>query len=177
MRENKKRKITEENRKFNISWESKYVFIEQNGKCICLICLQTIKHFKESNLKRHFERKHDDFNKEFPFSSKERIKKIMELKESSNNQKKLISEVSFSKREKKLSTFKLTYNIVKSFRPYSEGDFIKKNIIDLIKIIDGNNQRLINKIEMIPTNRNTICKKNSKISEYLKNSLLEKINK
>lgn len=54
----KKRKVNDENRKFNDNWSFKYFFIEYKGKAVCLVCRDTVAVFKESNIKRHYESKH-----------------------------------------------------------------------------------------------------------------------
>ena len=38
LREAKKRKITEEKRKFNPEWTERFFFVDRRGKCVCFIC-------------------------------------------------------------------------------------------------------------------------------------------
>ena len=55
----KKRKIDDENRTFNTSWENNYLFIiNKKKKLQCLVCLSVIVVLKEYNLKKHYMTKH-----------------------------------------------------------------------------------------------------------------------
>ena len=56
----KKKKVVNQNRKFNNRWE-KYFFTMQNSKLMCLICRKTVIVFKEDNVKRHHETKHIEY--------------------------------------------------------------------------------------------------------------------
>ena len=57
----KTRKIEDECRTFNTEWT--YFFFSTNfgSKAVCLICQECVAVFKEYNLKRHFQTKHDNF--------------------------------------------------------------------------------------------------------------------
>ena len=46
--EAKKRKVTEENRMFNASWELDFVFTLSNDKPVCLICQNSISVLKKN---------------------------------------------------------------------------------------------------------------------------------
>ena len=50
MAESKKRKIESECRKYQTRWENEYFFIEVKGKCVCLICNDTVAVMKEYNV-------------------------------------------------------------------------------------------------------------------------------
>ena len=49
------KKVSEENRDFNINWEDRYFFVINNGKTQCLVCLQVISVSKEFNVQRHYK--------------------------------------------------------------------------------------------------------------------------
>ena len=49
----KKRKAEE--RTFFKKWEETYLFIENMGKPLCLVCQKTVSATKEYNLKRHYD--------------------------------------------------------------------------------------------------------------------------
>ena len=51
----RKRKYCDENRVFNEQWTMQYLFIESNGKPLCLIGQETISVVKVYNLKRHYK--------------------------------------------------------------------------------------------------------------------------
>ncbi|MBN3285819.1 GT2D2 protein, partial [Polyodon spathula] len=55
-----KRKMDKEGRLFQESWESEYLFVEQQENTICLVCKGSIAVMKEFNLRRHYEMKHKE---------------------------------------------------------------------------------------------------------------------
>ena len=57
-----KRKLEDENRRFQKEWEDLYFFIQVKDKAICLICHKFISSIKSYNLKRHYEQNHDKIN-------------------------------------------------------------------------------------------------------------------
>lgn len=83
----KKRKIADENRKYIEEWKEKYFFIIQNTKLMCLICRETVAVFKEYNVKRHYEIKHNDFLK---FNNEVKQSKLKEFKSQLITQQKCL---------------------------------------------------------------------------------------
>jgi len=55
----KKHKYNDDYRIFNEKWSISYFFIEINRKAVCLVCRETVSVFKEFNIKRHYETKHE----------------------------------------------------------------------------------------------------------------------
>ena len=58
----KKRKVDKEFRIFNEEWRGFFeewrLFTEVNGKCICLLCKDTVAVRKEYNVRRHYDAQH-----------------------------------------------------------------------------------------------------------------------
>ena len=73
-----KRKVDTENRGFQTRWESEYMFTEVAGKPVCLLCGESVAVLKEYNLRRHYETKHADKNKNMDME--QRLQKAEELK-------------------------------------------------------------------------------------------------
>jgi len=65
-----KGKVDSENR-----WEAEYLFTIVSGKAVCLVCGAGVAVFKEYNLRRHYETKHQDKYKDM-----DRQQKVEELK-------------------------------------------------------------------------------------------------
>jgi len=53
-----KRKLDQENRVFQVKWESDYLFTEFKDKPMCLVCLETLSAMKDFNLSRHYNTLH-----------------------------------------------------------------------------------------------------------------------
>lgn len=167
----KKRKYEEEKRSFKTEWEEEFVFVERNGKPTCLLCQATLSQFKASNLKRHHDTHHSTFNKDFPVGSVLRKTKLSSMKEKLHGQSKVMSM--FTK-EADLTTeagFAVAFNIAKSKKPYTEGDFVKKNITQVISILDPENKRLQKMVAQMPVSRHTIERRISVISADVVNNL------
>jgi len=76
-KQSKMRKLEDECRVFNKVWIEKYFFTDVGDKAVCLICSETVSVFKEYNVKRHFETKHNAFGNNL--SNEERQKKATTL--------------------------------------------------------------------------------------------------
>ena len=75
----KKRKISEENRKFNDAWAGSFAFTShESGLPICLICGEKLANNKLSNVARHFNNTHKAFSEKYP-EGEERKKAVKEL--------------------------------------------------------------------------------------------------
>ena len=58
METSKKRKLANEGRVFNKKRLENYFMMENNGKPLCLVCMQVIDVMKEYNVKRHYKTQH-----------------------------------------------------------------------------------------------------------------------
>ncbi|XP_050061715.1 general transcription factor II-I repeat domain-containing protein 2-like [Aphis gossypii] len=173
----KKRKYEEENRSFNTYWEEEFLFVERNGKPMCLLCQVTLSQFKASNLKRHHDSNHRGFNKDFPVGSQLRKTKLKSLKEKLHGQSRVMSM--FTK-EADLTTeagFILAFNIAKAKKPYTEGEFIKKNMAQVISVLEPENKKLQKLINEMPVARHTIERRISVISADILNNLQTNLSK
>ena len=70
-----KRKVSEENKVFNINWENRYFFVNNNGKPQCLECLQVISVRKEFIIQRHYKTLHEKKHSQYQETSREAILK------------------------------------------------------------------------------------------------------
>ena len=80
----KVRRLEEENRTFNPSWETEYFFTEKGKKCVCLICHAKVTIFKSSNLKDHYKSHKDAYDKSYPSGTDLRDAKVSSLKNALN---------------------------------------------------------------------------------------------
>lgn len=81
----KKRKMNEENRKFNEKQTFNYFFITNYNKALCLICKKSISVFKEFNLRRHCDTKrkseYDKFESQFRQNKIDSLQKSLEAQQ------------------------------------------------------------------------------------------------
>jgi len=165
----KKRKISEENRKFCDHWEENYFFIMQNSNLTCLICRETIAACKEYNVRRHHEMKHNvyvNYNKEL------RKMKLAELKsELKSQQKMFISSVQQPSTIVKAS-YSVALLIAKKMKPFSDGEFVKECLAAVIEDVMPDKGKIISSISL---SRQTISRRINDISAEIMVHLRDRI--
>jgi len=119
----KKRKIVDENRKYSEEWEEKNFFIIQNTKLMCLICRETVAIFKEYNVKRHYEIKHNDYLK---FSKEVKQSKHREFTSQLKTQQKMFSSALQQPSNIVKASYSVSFFIAKKMKKFSDGEFVKE---------------------------------------------------
>uniref|UniRef100_A0A2S2R1K0 General transcription factor II-I repeat domain-containing protein 2 n=1 Tax=Sipha flava TaxID=143950 RepID=A0A2S2R1K0_9HEMI len=159
-----KRKYEEEKREFKLEWEELYFFIQKNDKPFCVICQVTLSQFKVSNLKRHYETNHSTFSREFPIGSDSRKNKLCSMKLKFAKQTNVMTMFTNEADDCVEASFVIAFNIAQAKRPYTDGEYIKKNILDVISVLNPENQKLLKMVENVPVSRHTIERRISTIS-------------
>lgn len=169
--DSKKRKYEDENRTFKQEWEHNFAFVSHNGKPLCLICNATLSQYKGSNLSRHYETNHKNFSRDFPPNSELRKNKLSSLKARLQGQQTVMA--SFNKQAELAAeaSFAISWNVARAKRPYSDGEFLRKNISDVVAILDPGNAKLQRQIMQIPISRHTIERRISLIGDDIATQL------
>ena len=160
----KKRKYEEENRVFNVEWEEDYAFTAHENKPLCLICHQLLGQNKGCNVKRHHETNHKNFSSKFPPKSEVRKSKLTELKSALASQQRFMKVFNKESDATTEASFLMSWSIAHSKHPYSDCEFVKKNITDLIAVLDLNNKKLQRLIAQMPYSRRPTQRRISQIS-------------
>ena len=85
-----KRIISDEKREFNPAWTESYLFVQVDGKPVCLQCNESVGVFKKCNLERHYKTKHaQDYDK---VVGKSRIDLINKLKTKARTSTKYVQK-------------------------------------------------------------------------------------
>jgi len=66
------------------------------------------------------------------------------------------------------ASFVISWNIVRSKHPYSDGEFVKQNVPEVIAMLDTNNTKLQRLIYETPTLRHTVERRVSCITLMFK---------
>ena len=103
-----------------------YLFVESNGKPLCLICQETISVVKEYNLKRHYKSRHEA--KYDNIRDQQREDKIQQLTKSVSRQQTAITRLGGVDDSFKAS-YMIALDIAKNMKSFSDGNFIKDCII------------------------------------------------
>ena len=138
----KKQKNEEENRAFNVEWEEDHAFTVYENKPLCVICHKLLGQNKGSNIKRHHETNHKNFSRKFPPKSEVRKSKLTELKSALASQQRFMKVFSEECDATTEASFLMSWNTARSKHPYSDCKFVKKNITDVVAVLDPNNKKL-----------------------------------
>ena len=156
----KKRKIGDESRVFNEEWTHKYFFGNTGNKAVCLLCHETIAVFKEYNLKRHHETKHNEFG--CKLSEEERKKKAAECVKKLKKQQTLFTKQSTLQDSATEASFMIAYNLAKRNKPFSDGEFVKQCMVDCASVLCPD---VRSKFENVSLSRRTIVRRIDSISD------------
>uniref|UniRef100_H2ZWP1 HAT C-terminal dimerisation domain-containing protein n=1 Tax=Latimeria chalumnae TaxID=7897 RepID=H2ZWP1_LATCH len=125
----KKHKVDCENRVFQECWESDYLFIENNGKPVCLqvLCVP-----KEFNLSRHYKALHEEKFKKYCGES--RVAIISEYKKKLKNQTGLFTKWSKVQSSSIATSYAMALELAKSKKPFSDGTIVKKMNFETVSL-------------------------------------------
>lgn len=150
---------------FNQEWELEFFFVDIKGKCVCLLCRDTLSFFKRGNIERHYRTKHVDFDLKFTKHSSLRQDKLKTMK------LKLNQEQSIFKNPNKLSeNLTIAYLLAKKKKPFSDGELIKE-ASDSLFMDFKNKSEIVGAINKIQLSSNTVMRRIGAISSNQKTQL------
>lgn len=174
-----KRKLCDEHRTFQQSWEEEFAFVEVNNKPVCLLCQkQSIP--KRANLQRHHDSCHKDFKVDYPTGSNIRKDRICSLIGNLRGQQTVLR---FSCKESDRITeasFKVAWNVARSRRPFTEGELIKKCFLDCSESLFAefkNKVEITRQISKLQLSDSTLSRRVENISDDLFIKLIDDLKK
>ncbi|XP_076804676.1 general transcription factor II-I repeat domain-containing protein 2-like [Clavelina lepadiformis] len=159
-----KRKVSEENREFNSTWEERYFFANSNGKPQCLVCLQVISVPKEFNLKRHYSTMHEKKYGQYHGTSREAI--LKELKGNYSKQKKMI--IGFSKPDSTAdlkASYEVALTLAKHGKAFRDGEIVKECAIKMA--LSFGDKKIAKKFENVSLSHQTVARRVAELSENI----------
>ena len=117
----KKRKMDSECSKFQTRWEIEYFFTEVRGKCICLICNETVAVVKEHNVKRYFETKHKKYES---CTGAEREQKVKQMTATLQGQQKCFLRANKAQENATVASYEVAQLLAQHGKAFTDGDFI-----------------------------------------------------
>lgn len=172
----KKRKYDDENRGFLVEWELNFFFVLRNDKPFCLLCQTSLSHFKSSNLKRHYQNHATkSFEASYPLRSLQRRDHLAKLKQQVHTQSQKLTAFTKQSEVATLASFHVAWNIARSKKAYSEGEFVKKCIIDVMKIMCPADSQLQHKLGDLQLSRHTVERRISDLSQDIVDQLQQTI--
>ena len=171
----RKRKVTEENRTFNSSWELEFLFSLFNEKPVCLICQATISVIKKSNLQRHHKSVHADFDNEYPKGTKLREDKVSSLKKNLNGQQNVFRRILSSSDCATEASFKISWLLAKKQKSYRDGETVKlcfQECADSLFSEFKNKEEIKKQISYLQLSHQTVAKRVESMSGNILEQLL-----
>uniref|UniRef100_A0A8C5S0G8 Uncharacterized protein n=1 Tax=Laticauda laticaudata TaxID=8630 RepID=A0A8C5S0G8_LATLA len=160
-----RRKVDIENRCFQKRWEAEYLFADIEDRAVCLVCRDTVAVFKEYNMRRHYEAKHQDKYKHLNMQQK--LKKAEELKKNLTFFRKAKSQ---SKAAVKAS-YIVAGEIAKSAWPFTEGEFLKRCLLQVCEILCPDQKEAFLNVSL---SRNTVASRIGELASVLHGQLVER---
>ena len=123
----RKRTVAEEKRVFNSKWELDYFMIDTEAHTMmCLICTQVVQTVKGNNAKQHFRR--HMLHTYAKLEGESRKICVENLKKSLRQQTScMFTFIKFTNR--------VAYYLGVAGKPYSDGEFVKRCLIDVVNCI------------------------------------------
>jgi len=145
--------------------------IMEANLCVLPDMLHSIITKPASNLNRHYEEKHKNFATNYSHTSRTCMNNLTALKSSVTLQQTLSKTCSKEADTTAEANFVTSWNIARSKYPYSDGEFVKKNISEIIAVLDINNTELQRLISQTPVSRHTVERRVSCINADFENKL------
>ena len=164
----KKRKICEENRSFQNTWENEFLFINnKDNKPQCLVCLQVLSVHKEYNIKRHYTQHHAAKFKEYVGEARSTI--VSDFKRKVSAQKSIFTKSTSTQKKALLASFVVSAEIAKAKKPCSDGEFVKRCSVKMASALGE--QKIASEFENVPLSKQTVTRRIEEIGSHLVNKL------
>ena len=172
-----KRKRDEEYRKFQDEWTEEFAFVERADSAVCLICSDKITSMKRSNVKRHFDTRHDTFASKY--SAGDSRKKACQ---------ELLRRVQASQQQLRLWTRQGDYNsasfagslaIVRNGKPFTDGEYAKTFMLDVAdELFDNlpNKDKIVKRIQDMPLSARTVHDRTIMMANQVEETQVKGIN-
>lgn len=167
----KKRKVDSECRVFKDEWTWKYFFTPIKDKPVCLICNEAVAVFKEFNISRHFVTKHNSATYE-TMTEEERKQKAGGLRKKLSGQQNIFKKQNSSQKQATHASYVVAYNIAKSNKAFSDGEFVKTCMLQVCDILCPEKTK---DFETVSLSRKTITSRIEVIDKQFVSQLESKI--
>ena len=147
----RKRKVDADVRKFQESWENKYMFVVQTEKTVCLLCHEAVSVVKEYNVRRHFDTKHGAKYAKFSF---QKTADCPKLKGGLQSQQKMFTKAVAKNEAAVTASFIVSEEIARASKSFSEGAFLKQY---MLKVCEQMCPDQIQNLKNVSLSRNTIA--------------------
>lgn len=159
---------------FNDEWEHLYCFVDYKGKCICLLCNNSVAIPKKSNIERHFKTVHTNFDSDYPMNSEIRRKKIISLKSSITNQQSFFTKPLQQHKAATIASYKISHLLAKNKKPFTDGELVKEAMLEAADSLFEefkNKKEIVSAINTLQLSARTVTRRIEVIAENLEAEL------
>lgn len=139
-------------------------------KAVCLLCNKSVAVLKEYNINRHYSTKHSGYGSNL--SSAERETRAKELAKKLVKQQNVFGKAKIAQEAATDASFVVAYNIAKHSKPFSDGEFVKKCLLDVAERVCPERRQ---KFEEVSLSRRTVARRIEAISEDLTSQLKSRV--
>ena len=125
----KKRNVDIERRAFNKDWMPKYFLTEIDNERVCLPCNQSVAVLKGYNISRHYATEQGNYGTNL--SEAERQTRATELDRKLARLQIMLVKSTLAQKSSTQASFLVAYHLAKHKKPFSDGEFIKKCMLDV----------------------------------------------
>jgi hypothetical protein len=146
------------------SWQIEYFILQQQQTFKCLIpgCQVDFTTTRKNNFKQHYEKFHQKMYRTVTGEARTELFKALQKCVISDNVVNVIEEP--KEPVDKLGSYLMAHEILKSKRPFTDGDYIKNCAVKLAESVGEN--KAAKKLQRIPSSRRTICRRSEEIGAY-----------
>lgn len=166
--------------KFVKQWTVDYFFVKHKRRAYCLLCNRNpLSQFKSYALNKHFQRFHSASHSHLNAKQREQLSPQLEYEFKgafySNPIETESGEESSEDNDYSLLklSYILAYRIAKSSKSFSDGEFIKDRLLDVVDLVRPELKKCIDKLTL---SRRTIVKRILEIDKHLHDQLRAQIN-
>ena len=169
--ETSKRKLANKGRVFTEKWLENYFMMKNNGKPLCLVCMQVIDVMKENNVKRHYETQHKMQYEEY--YGKTRIDIADRLKRECQKQKKVL--ISFIKPQttNTVASYEIALMSLKESKSFRDVKLVKQCAIKMAHVFEED--KVTRKFETPSLSHQTIARRVSDLGKYVLSKLKSRV--
>ncbi|XP_034397245.1 general transcription factor II-I repeat domain-containing protein 2A-like [Cyclopterus lumpus] len=120
---------------------------------------------------RHFSSLHPNIEQEFPKGTELRKNKLVALKSQAEKQVQFFQKFMKHSETVTLASYQLAWNIARAKKPYNEGDFIKKCLIDAFEILAPGDDKLKRSVSDVQLSRHSVKRRISDINTAVESQL------
>lgn len=154
---------------FRKKWEMQYFFVEHRGTPTCLICTEKVAVHKEYNLKRHYTTRHAEVYAKY--QGDERANQVANLKTDLLRQQDFFKKATKENNAAVEASYVVSEMIAKAGKPFTEGEFVKKCILQAANIVCPGKKGQFSNISL---SANTVADRISDLSSDIYDQLCEK---